>query len=44
MTDKGSVNQRRALQLRAESVAALHAEPPHPAVVQPAEVAEVSGI
>jgi len=43
MTDKGSVNQRRALQLRAASIAALHAEPPGLAIVQPAEVAEVSG-
>jgi feruloyl-CoA synthase len=41
MTDKGSVNQRRALHLRAPAVAALYAEPPGAAVVLPATVTEI---
>jgi feruloyl-CoA synthase len=41
MTDKGSVNQRRALQVRAPAVAALHAEPPGAAVILPAALAEI---
>ena len=38
VTDKGSINQRRALQLRAPAVAVVDSSEPHPDVVTPALV------
>ena len=39
VTDKGSINQRRSLQLRGAAVALVDSSEPHPDVVTPLRVA-----